>query len=196
MEYDAFTSGIEPGGLRSRSDIGVLICYMLDTIDRPFPMADLVEIIQVNGLANYFETISSIEELIKCDNIVYADDENKLLKVTKNGRLISRQLNTNLSLTVRQKAVRAITDLMERRRTEHENPVTIKKTPEGGYNVTLRITDGMRDLMSLTLFVPDISEANAVKHNFHRNPQRLYSIVLAGVIGEKEMIEEALKGLS
>ena len=29
MEYDAFDAGIELGGLRSRDDIRLLICYLL-----------------------------------------------------------------------------------------------------------------------------------------------------------------------
>lgn len=195
MEYDAFVEGVEPGGLRSRADIGVLICYILDNIGKPFLKDDLVEIIQENGLANYFETIAAISELVKCRNLEYTDDKQEMIAITANGRLISKQLNTNLSLSVRQKAVNATVRLIERRKIEHENPVSIKKADGGGYNVTLRITDGMRDLMSLTVFVPTISEANAVKRSFHKNPQRLYSIVLAGVIGEKDMINEALQGL-
>ncbi len=195
MDYNVFTDGIEPGGLRNKEDIGILICFMLDNIKKPFLKDDLVEIIQENALANYFETISAISELIEAGNIEYTGDKNDCLKITQNGKLVSRQLNTNLSLSVRQKAVRSIMSLMERRRVENENPVTIQKADGGGYNVTFRITDGMRDLMSLTLFVPDITEANAVKRTFHKNPQRLYSIVLAGVIGEPDMIADALKGL-
>jgi hypothetical protein len=147
------------------------------------------------SLANYFETIAAISDLIEAGNIEYTGEKNDHLKITKNGKLVSHQLNTSLSLSVRQKAVRSILSLMERRKVEQENPVTIQKAEGGGYNVTFRITDGMRDLMSLTLFVPDIAEANAVKNTFHKNPQRLYSIVLAGVIGEPDMIAEALKGL-
>lgn len=195
MEFDAFTGGIEPGGLRNRAEIGILICYMLDSIGKPFLQEDLVEIIQENGLANYFETTSAVSELIKCKNLVYTDDTQTMLQITENGKLISRQLNTNLSLSVRQKAANATLRFIEKRKTETENPVTIHKAEGGGYQVTFRVTDGMRDLMSLTLFVPDLSEANAVKRSFHKNPQRLYSIVLAGVIGEKDMISEALKGL-
>ncbi len=195
MEYDAFMEGVEPGGLRNRADIGILICYMLDNINKPFLKDDLVELIQENGLANYFETNASVADLIDAGNIIYTDDEKRYIQITKNGKLISKQLNTSLSLSVRQKAVGSIVKLMERRKVENENPVSIKKAAGGGYNVTFRITDGMRDLMSLTLFVPDLSEANAVKRTFHKNPQRLYSIVLAGVIGEKDMIDDALKGL-
>ena len=133
--------------------------------------------------------------MIKCNNIEYVDEKQELVQITKNGKLISGQLHTNLSLSVRQKAINAALKFMEKRKVERENPVSIKKADGGGYNVTFRITDGMRDLMSLTLFVPDLSEANSVKRNFHKNPERIYSIVLAAVIGEKEMIKEALKEL-
>ena len=29
MDYNVFTDGIEPGGLRNKEDIGILICFML-----------------------------------------------------------------------------------------------------------------------------------------------------------------------
>ncbi len=195
MDFDAFSAGIEPGGLRSRSDIGVLICYMLDNVGKPFKTEDLVEVIQENGLANYFETNAAIAELEKCGNIKYTDENQEYLEITENGRTISRQLNNNLSFTIRQKAIGATLRLMAKRKVERENPVSIHKVEGGGYNVNFRITDNMRDLMSLTLFVPNLSEANAVKRNFHNNPERIYSIILAAIIGEKEMINEALKEL-
>ena len=195
MEFDAFTEGIEPGGLRNRSEIGILICYLLDYIDKPFPKDDLIEIFQENGLANYFETVNAISELIKHDNVAYTDDVKRCLSLTDNGKMISAQLNGTLSLTTRQKATTAASQLIQRRKVEQENPVTITREEGGGYQVNMKITDGIRDLMSLTVFVPDIREANAVKKNFHKNPERLYSITLAAVIGDKNMIRNALETL-
>ena len=195
MKFDAFDGGIEPGGLRNRSEIGVLICFLLDNMNGPFAKKDLLDIIQEKGLANYFEASAALSELVDNNNAEYTDPENETVQITSNGRLISRQLNTTLSLSVRQKAVSALADFEENLKRERENPVTIKKAEGGGYDVTLRITDGMRDLMSLTIFVPDISDANAVKRSFHKNPERLYSTVLAGVTGKKEMIENALREL-
>ncbi len=195
MEFDAFTEGIEPGGLRNRSEIGILICYLLDYIDKPFPKDDLIEIFQENGLANYFETVNAISELIKHDNVAYTDDVKRCLSLTDNGKMISAQLNSTLSLTTRQKATTAASQLIQRRKVEQENPVTITREEGGGYQVNMKITDGIRDLMSLTVFVPDIREANAVKKNFHKNPERLYSITLAAVIGDKNMIRNALEAL-
>lgn len=195
MEYDAFTEGIAPGGLRNRSEIGILICYILNYVGKPFPKDDLIEIIQENGFANYFETTNAISELIKNNNIEYSGDNSRELNITKNGRLIAAQLNSSLSLMIRQRAANATANLLMKRKIENENPVTITRADGGGYNINLRITDGLRDLMSLTMFVPDIKEAHAVKRSFHKNPERLYSVVLAAVIGDKDIVKSALEDL-
>lgn len=195
MEFDAFSAGVEPGGLRSKNDIGVLICYMLDNINAPFCINDIIEVIIENSIANYFETNAVIAELEKYGNIKYTDESQEYIQITDNGKLISQQLYNTLSSTIRQKSLGAILRIIAKRKVERENPVVIDKVVGGGYNVTFRITDGMRDLMSLTLFIPTLDEANSVKQNFHNNPERIYSIMLAAVIGEKDMINKALKEL-
>ena len=195
MDFDAFTEGVEPGGLRSRTEIGILICYMLDDIGKPFSRDDLIGIFQEYGLANYFETVNALAELVKNDNVICSSDTPAMLTLTQNGQLISAQLNETLSLTTRQRATDAIAERIKRKKVEQENPVTITREKDGGYQVNLRITDGLRDLMSLTLFVPDIKETNAVKQHFHQNPQRFYSIILAAAVGEKSMLPKTLKEL-
>ncbi len=195
MDYDAFSAGVEPGGLRNTRDIGILICYMLDYLDKPFSQDDLINTIQENGIANYFEVSSAMSELIKINNVAFSDESAKTIVITDNGRLISHQLSSELSVSVRQKAIASLLKLTEERIIEKENPVIISKVQGGGYNVTMQITDGIRDLMSLTLFVPDRSIANSVKRQFHKNPQKVYSIAIASLIQEKELIDEAVKEL-
>ena len=61
--------------------------------------------------------------------------------------------------------------------------------------MNFRITDGMRDLMSLTLFVPTIEEVKEVKKNFYSRTDKIYSAVLAAVVGDNGMIADALREL-
>ena len=35
MEYDAFIGGIEPGGLRNKNEIRILLCYLVNSIGAP-----------------------------------------------------------------------------------------------------------------------------------------------------------------
>ena len=52
--YDAFSAGVEPGGLRNRNEIKVLIAFLLKNTERGLSHRQLMEVIQREGLANYF----------------------------------------------------------------------------------------------------------------------------------------------
>ena len=190
LEFDAFSAGVEPGGLRNTKDIGILICYMLDHVGEPFEREDLIGIIQENGIANYFEAVSALEELIKCGNV--NSDDNSMLSVTRDGKMISNQLSGELSLFIKQKAVSSMLRLVKGKKLASENPVTITQAGDGGYNVNMRITNGNVDLMSLTVFVPDRSDAKKVKALFEQDPDRLYTVLLASATGENEIVKKAL----
>ena len=190
MDFDAFSAGVEPGGLRNTKDIGILICYMLDYINKPFNRDDLIDIIQENGIANYFEVVSALSDLIKCGNV--STDDSSMISVTENGKMISDQLSGELSLFIKQKAISSILRLVKERKLASENPVVITKTDDGGYYVNMRITNGNIDLMSLNVYVPDRSAAEKVKNQFEKDPDELYTVLLAGATGEKEILKKAL----
>ena len=56
MRRDAFTGGVDPGGLWVQNDIRILICYILDSVQAPLSQEDLSRSVQGRGLANYFMT--------------------------------------------------------------------------------------------------------------------------------------------
>ena len=51
MNHDAFSAGVEPGGLYSSQEIKILICYMLAGVDEPLPRQSVLEIIATGGMA-------------------------------------------------------------------------------------------------------------------------------------------------
>ena len=155
MEFDAFDAGIELGGLRTREDIKLLICYLVKSVDG-LTKSILNETMQESGLANYFEVNGALSELVRYGNITveYKDDE-ELLFITENGREAAETLETNLPRTVREKAINSAIRLMTLARRQQENKITVEKTDKG-YLVTFSLQDGEDELMKLTVF------ANAV----------------------------------
>ena len=72
-EFDAFSEGIEPGGLRSRTQIKLLLTFLVSRLQEPMSESKLLESLQLHGLANYFEASQAIEELIESGNLTRAD---------------------------------------------------------------------------------------------------------------------------
>lgn len=194
LDFDAFSAGVEPGGLRSKQDIKVLICYMLCKLHAPLKKNDIISLLQNNGLANYFEASEAFSELLSSKNISSSDKLN-FYDVTESGRIISDQLNCSLPLTVREKATKAASKLLKRIKSEEENKVKIEKN-DCGYNVTCSISGGDFDLLTFTMYVPDMDQAEKVKENFYSDPGGVYRSILAILTGNKDLAGDFIDTIS
>lgn len=181
MRRDAFTGGVEPGGLWNKNDIRILICYILASVNAPLSGEDISRILQGKALANYFEASDALAALEKLGNV--ERDGSGCYTVTKTGREIADSLDATLPLSVRDKALEAAVTLLADARAERENRVDIAET-EKGYRVDCHISGGEMELMSISLYVPDEAQAEMVKRNFHRDPAGVYKLLLSSLTGD------------
>lgn len=187
MAYDAFTGGVEPGGLRSKDEIRILICYLLSSVSAPLAKDDILSIMQENGFANYFEVTDSLSELTANGNLLCSEDLSPLYTAAPQGKMIAAQLDKALPLSVREKAVAAALNLLARAKRERENKVEIEKIP-AGYQVTCHVSGGEVELMRFTLYAPDEKQAQMIKRNFHESPELVYQVMLSLVTGQADQI--------
>lgn len=179
---DAFTAGVEPGGLTNSQEIRILLCYMLDTVGKPIHRDALTNIIIGGGMANYFDTEEAIEDLIRLQHL--AESEDRLLATTVTGAQIGQSLGVRVPYTLRERSVKAALQLLRRREIERDNKVDIRPLEEGGYAVTCSVQDRGRDLLSVTLRVTDPWQAEQIKEQFLADPALLYRSNLAVLTGD------------
>ena len=182
---DAFMAGVEPGGLTNVQEIRILICYMLQAVAAPIPRDALTDIITAGGMANYFDTEEAIEDLIRLQHLVQTED--RLVATTVTGNQIGESLGVRIPYTLRERSVKAALQLLKRRKVEEDNKVDIRKTEEGGYEVTCTVMDGERVLLSVTLPVTDAWQAEQIKEQFLADPALLYRSNLAVLTGDAGM---------
>ncbi len=175
MIHDAFSAGVEPGGLYSGDEIKVLICYLLMHVSEPLNRDIVSDVVVGGGMANYFETGAGLEELIALHNV--EEEEDGTLRLTATGRQAAEALTARIPLSLRERSVSNAHRLLARRRRERENPVTIERYAEGCM-VTCTINDAGMPLMSLKLWVADNAQAKLVKERFIDDPSALYKMVL------------------
>ena len=196
MAFDTFDEGIIPGGMRSKNEIKTLICYLFESVGSPLSKELIIEAIQKQELANYFETSSAFDDLINNENIQQYDSESneKLFILTENGKIIANTLNSTLAYTVREKAYACATKLLIQKQTEKENSVDIVKF-ENGFNVIFKISGGDVDLLSFTVYAPSMEQALMMKKNFYESPATIYRVMLALLTKDKENVGEALEDI-
>lgn len=191
MSLDKFSVTPEFRGLKSQNEIKLLICYMLCSVNTELSKNSIISILQDNNLANYFEASSAFSDLLNNSNIVCTNEKEQLYTVTQSGKMISEQLDVTLPLSVRQRALSATLNILSKIKLEKENSVDILKT-EQGYHVTCKVSGGNMELMSFTLYVPDMLQAELVKKNFHKDPGFVYKCMLAIITQNKEIVKDAL----
>lgn len=192
MGHDAFTGGVEPGGLWNQNDIRILVCYLLYSVGAPLSQGDIARVLQQKGLANYFEAGDALAALARRGHIHW--EEGGLCTLEDTGREIASTLADTLPLSVRDKAVEAALALLADARIQRENRVDIEDTGKG-CQVTCHISGGELDLMAISLYVPDRAQAELVRANFHKNPEGAYKLLLSFLTGDaayaRALFEEA-----
>lgn len=176
-EFDAFSQGVEPGGLRSRTQIKLLVNFLVSNIKEPVSASVIIEAMQIHGLANYFEVTQAIDNLIENGNL---SETNGMLYITPKGVLSIEELSEELPNSVKETALADIMKLMLLEKRESENTVDIKKG-ENGYFVTFRVMHKNIPLMELTVYAADFEQAEHLKSNFLNDPAHVYSTVAASL---------------
>ena len=184
-KFDAFASGIDFGGLRNMLDIKILVCYILKSVKEPMTRAQICDAMQQTGLANFFDVNSAIDELLENGALVEKDYVGEPhLVVSQVGASSATELEKNLLPGARERAVKAALNIVSRARSERENKVTVEKTDDG-CNVTFEIESMGITMLSLTLNVADILQAEQLKDGFLNDPGALYSDIIERLTGEK-----------
>lgn len=194
MAFDTFDEGISLGGMRSRTEIRTLICYLFKSVGVPMAKDAVVNALMEKGLANYFETSSCFDDLVRNGNVEMTDESKKLYYITDNGNMIATQLEDTLAPTVKERAVECALSLLKQEQVENDNKVTITKA-DNGYTVTCSISGGDMELLSFSLYVPDKQQARIIRKNFYKNPDIFYSVMIAMLTRNKRSVTDILDEL-
>jgi hypothetical protein len=192
MKNDAFSANVKPGGLISKDNIKILICYIIKNIKPGLSKEDIIHSIEEDNLANYFEIVDAISYLLNNNHI--EKTEKSLFKLTATGKVISDEFDTTIPYTVRERVMSSALRLLSKNKIEKENKVEIEKL-EYGYNVTCHVSDGNVNLMSFSLYVPDLMQANIVKENFHNDPKFFYDVLLSLGTENKDLVNDVLENI-
>lgn len=176
MEFDAFDAGIEPGGLRSQREIRLVVCYLLANIEQPVKRTHIVEAMTQGSLANYFEISSAVADMLVYHNIT--EDSDGFLHLNEERRSAIDELETELPLTVRERAVALCTRLVLKERYRKENRVEIVPYKNGFYVNCSVMADEADDILSFRLYAGSITQAEMIKERFYNNPVLLYDRVI------------------
>ena len=182
LQFDAFTAGIEDGGLRSSSSIAILACYIIARSKEKLTAKNVVDALVEGKIANYFEISSAISKMIKTNNLV--ENEDGHLSITEKCAFNVEMLENDLPITIREKAVELAAKTARLELYKKENKATVEKDGNR-YKVTLHVSDKDCDFMVLSLYFPSEAQAQVVKEKFQTHPGEVYENLINSIFANE-----------
>lgn len=178
MEKDAVSAGVsEYGGLFTTAEVRILICYILSTINQPVPGNLLANTLHYEGIANCFEVNDSIAYLHKNGQLKLIDEKEDTYIATESGKNIADTLKTLLSMTTKERAYNAATNMLSRFKNAKETDIKISREGEKTF-ITCSAIDDDTPFMSVKLLACDEDQALFIKEKFLADPTKIYSSII------------------
>ncbi len=194
FKLDAFPVDDTKNGIRSTEKIKILVCYIMNTVKAPLSRSLIQSVLYDNGIANYFEISQAVDDLLGVNAIEASGSENgeALFEINEKGIKIAEELEKELSVYIKNKAVKAamLTLLYEKRKKE--NHVEITKLSDKRYRLDITMYSGMEkddELLKVSVYVTDAVQAEAMKNSFINNPVTLYEKVIEGLTSNPDFKE-------
>lgn len=194
FKLDAFPVDDTKNGIRSTEKIKILVCYIMNTVKAPLSRSLIQSVLYDNGIANYFEISQAVDDLLGVNAIEASGSENSeaLFEINEKGIKIAEELEKELSVYIKNKAVKAamLTLLYEKRKKE--NHVEITKLSDKRYRLDITMYSGMEkddELLKVSVYVTDAVQAEAMKNSFINNPVTLYEKVIEGLTSNPDFKE-------
>lgn len=162
----------------SRDELKVLLCYVF-SLNMNLTKELVVCSFHNYRIANFFDLNNVFNELYI--NELICIDEKKIVKTTKKGNEICKNLNYYLSEKTKNLATETILKYKKLIKNTNENDVKIKRN-DLGYSVKCSISGGNFNLMDFSIFAPDIENALKIKKKFYENIEDIYSTLLSKLI--------------
>lgn len=175
-EFDAFSEGVADGGLRNKNQIKLVIEYLSALLTDPLTKEVAVEALTSSSLANYFETVQAIDELISMGNIKLGEDN--VLVLTRQGSESLDTLMNEIPASIRESAISAASIIQLRKKNEEATNTKIIKNGDS-YDVVCKIMNKDVTLVELKLHADDYEQADKIKNTFIEKPEKLYEAVVS-----------------
>ena len=164
------------GFIHDKLDIKILILYILEKLPGPVDPVVLSDLTLLDGGFTWFDYTDCLAELVQTEHVSDADGK---YEITEKGRRNVGYVGTSLPYSVRAKADRLTAPVAAAMRRSRQIETVTETAKDGAAAVSLRLSDGVGEVISLRMAVPDEASGQAIEKRFQKSAEAIYNRILA-----------------
>jgi hypothetical protein len=170
------------GFIHEKLDIKLLILYVLRRLPAKVSFTELIELVMIDGGFGYFDYVQCLSEL---EDTGHVEHKGGFYSITEKGVLHSDTVSGSLPFSVRRLADEVTEPVIERMRRDALIGTKHDMLPNGGCMVRLSLSDGVGDIVRLSLLTDGQVQAESMEKYFRANAENLYHTLVALLTPEK-----------
>lgn len=163
------------GFIHGELDIKILILFVLRRLSRPVDGHTLSELCSCDTGIGWFDYTECLYSLVETDHVDEMSGDRYL--ITEKGKRNGEAAETSLPYSVRRKASKLIKPIAEKMQRDAMIE-TSSVVGEGGCTVSLSLSDGKGEIVSLNLLVPDEEMSEGIERAFRADAEGIYAKII------------------
>lgn len=167
------------GFIHEKLDIKILILFVLNRLNDRVDANTLTELCLYDGGISYFDYAECLSELVNTGHI---DLEGRDYVITEKGRKNGEITESSVPYSVRVRTEREIAVINQQLKRSSMIRAESKAREDGGYTVELSMSDGLGDVLSVSLFAGDEAQAQALCQGFKGRAEEIYGVLINEIL--------------
>ena len=163
------------GYIRDKLDIKILLLYILNQLPGPVEQTLLAELALFDGGFSWFDYTDCLAELTESGHVA---EEQGRYEITDKGRENVGYIGTSIPYSVRAKADRLTAPVAARMRRDRQIETDAEPQKDGSVSLSLRLSDGVGEVIALRMAVPDAETAASMEERFRKKAESIYNRIL------------------
>ena len=165
------------GFITDKLEIKLLILYIASRLVGPAPFEVMQDLSMCDEGVDYFDFSECLADLVRTEHLTL--DEDNRYSVTEKGRMNCAACETMLPYSVRMHVEKNIVSHNEQIKRRNLVGARVQPRPQGGYTVTLTLSDELDQLLKMELMITREDMAKDLQRRFQTNAESLYSKILS-----------------
>jgi len=163
------------GFIHERIEIKVLVLFIMRRLPEPVTLEVLTSLTMCDDGVGYFDATECVAMLVKTKHLSLAGGKYSLTaKGKRNGEILEK----NLPYIVRVKAEEAAATVRGAQNRNAMIKTNRSATDDGGYKVSLSLSDGIGDILSMDLFAANEQQASTMETGFRKSAEKVYHAII------------------
>ena len=168
------------GFIREKVELKILILFIMRRLPGPAAFEDIAGIALCEEGVSYFDFSQCVAELVNTEHLQFED---KKYSMTAKGARNGEITENSLPLSVRNNAEKATAALRSAQLRSDMIKTRHEAKEDGGCTVTLSMSDGVGDIISIELYAANEKQARSMEKRFRNNAESIYGTLVDKLLG-------------